>query len=113
MSRRFKDIVPAMVDKAAADKNDITHGIDAAQFPDRINEDDRVTRPLPFFVAKDGAQAYRETETFGKTRDFMGPSRLSRGNEEPCLGNSFWTSVKASKSFSSSVGWVLPATMTG
>ena len=57
MSRRFKDIVPAMVDKAAADKNDITHGIDAAQFPDRINEDDRVTRPLPFFVAKDGAQA--------------------------------------------------------
>lgn len=68
MSRRFGHLMPAMVDKAAADKNDITHGIDAAQFTIGINEDDRVTRPLPFFVAKDGAQAYRETETFGKTR---------------------------------------------
>ena len=62
-----------MVDKAAADKNDITHGIDAAQFPDRINEDDRVTR-LAAFRREGRSAGYRETETFGKTRDFMGPS---------------------------------------
>ena len=76
----------AVAHKAAADEHNVTHGIDAAQFPNGIKQKDRKLRPRSFHFLQFGTEAHLIAKFGVHLFDLFNPVELTGSNNQAGTG---------------------------
>ena len=85
MSRRFQYIMTAMLNQAAADKDNVTNSINTAKFADSVDQKQWIMRPFPLDLQQAGTQTCLEPILTSQFCYFVSTCNLARCDNQSCF----------------------------